>query len=115
MDKAIEAVIEAVKSASPTLWAAAQQKVQADIANAHFWMWAAAVIAGLSLLATVLLIWVAFSDKGDEGLLGGAVVFLVLMLGAGVVSAIHYTNVMVREKAPQWYAIKALAELSPLK
>lgn len=115
MDKAVEAVIEAVKQASPMLWSAAQAKVQADIANAHFWMWAWAIVAGIALLLFVFSVWMMSAYNGGDS--DGAVVatFFVLTVLGGIISANYYTDILVREKAPQWYAIKSLVELSPLK
>ena len=115
MDKALEQVIEAVKQASPHLWAAAQAKVAADIAVAHFWAWASLVafVLGLALLAFAT--WVEKNDRyGTAAVWPG--ITGAMAAGAGAIGvAVNATNYIQIGMARDWYAIKALVELSPLK
>ncbi len=114
MDKAIDAVIEAVKNASPVLWAAAQEKVQADIVNAHFWMMVWIGIAAILGVVFLVLLALGFITAQEE-VAGPAVFCLIVGLVSLLPAAACYTDILVREKAPQWYALQALVELSPIK
>lgn len=110
MDKAIEKLIEAVQQASPTLWAAAQAKVQADIAVAHIWFWAALIGMAIGLALCVL----AGCGPGyDSGIL--VIPGSIMLVGGALAAICAYTSWVAYAAAPQWYAIRALAELSPVK
>lgn len=116
MDKALEQLVEAVKQASPALWAAAQHKVQADIAAQHFWevffIWSAAIAAvlAITIFATAML-----TDGLDDGFAGVFLFFLFVAVVAGALATVNHVDVVRMRAAPDWYAVKAIAELSPLK
>ncbi len=111
MDKALEQLIEAVKQASPMLWAAAQAKVSADLSVAHFWAWAG---VGLLIVGIVLLSWVQWNDSYSD--IDGAEIVGVILLCFGIpMAAIAWTMYFQIGMARDWYTIKALVELSPLK
>lgn len=112
MDKALEQAIEAVRQASPALWAAAQHKVAADLAVDQM-----AVCIGLILLAWgIVAVVVGVRNAGDwrmwpdvacvSGWL--AILFSVVAI---VAASIEIKQIQM---APDWYAMKALASLSPL-
>lgn len=116
MDKALEQLVEAVKQASPALWAAAQHKVQAEMLDAF-----------VGMAFAVLVFWIARRIEGhlgriesDEGLEGGlAIVGRVVACLAMFVAAFAFfscaSSLGQRVVAQDWFAIKALADLSPLK
>ncbi len=115
MDKALEQLIEAVKQASPAVWAAAQAKVTADIAVAHFWAWASLpiLIFGFGLVAYAA--WAERKSRyGGEGVMPGVCGFFIL-LGSFIACAAAWTQYIQMSMARDWYAIRALVELSPLK
>lgn len=104
--------MEAVKQASPHLWAAAQQKVQAEINLAHMWI--------VVLTSLIILTWVAVAtimkwcyDNDVQALAwivtGVSDIFFVVSLCCNIHNYILFTT------ARDWYIIKFLVELSPLK
>ena len=115
MDKAVEAVVEAIRAASPALWAAAQAKVQSDLAVAQFWQTFCGVTVALSLVLIVVGIFLARSYDWEVpgGLLVIVSLFSAIFSTIGVVA--NHATIIAINAAPQWYAIKALVELSPLK
>ena len=107
MDKALEQLVEAVKQASPAMWAAAQAKVQADMTVSFWLIWVGlAVLVGcVGLVVWDALVW-------NEGL--AAALGIVCGIGALLFAVINWSIYTGMRLAPEWYAIKALAELSPL-
>jgi uncharacterized protein YqgC (DUF456 family) len=112
MDKAIEQLVEAVKTASPMLWAAAQNKVQADLLA---WV-CVLVLAMIALpLCAYALVWASkrpgYSDSAfGAQLIGGLIGVLAALAAPGAL-----VEIVTLYVARDWYAIKALVELSPLK
>ena len=111
MDKALEQLVEGIKQASPMLWAAAQHKVEAQIQQDVYGMW---ICACLALIGWTLVLLDTFGAIPDSDA-GGIVLGGITGLGgtAGLIAAFLDYRLLVM--ARDWYAIKALAELSPLK
>ncbi len=119
MEKALETVVEAVKVASPALWAAAQQKVRANMLSD----WTALLLSIIIILAAFLLVRKTqkIADKhegydryGAPGwLIPAAVGGWVAGVTALLVGIVSIFDLVQLYNAPDWYAIKALMQLTP--
>lgn len=112
MDKAIEQLVEAVKQASPALWAAAQHKVQADIAVD---LMAIKIGIAMVVVGAIGLALALFLDLDFESATPLAIISFGLGAVGGIVTLMCVLELKALTTAPDWYAIKALTELSPLK
>ena len=111
MDKALEQLVEAVKQASPQLWAAAQGKVTAQVVLA--WTWALIFLGEFGTGLYWLRNAKRLSDPTDRGMVSILAWSVILTGFMGTVFNLgDLLGILV---ARDWYAIKALVELSPLK
>lgn len=114
MDTALKELIDMIKSASPYLWAMAQERAQAEIRGEIFnlvFVVFITVLLGFILLACLKV----YSESDyDDGLLpilgivlaGGGIIFCVILIGVGA----HW--LIVNTASPDYLALKMLAELA---
>jgi hypothetical protein len=113
MEKTLEQLIQMLRDASPTLWAAAQSKVHADIYASCFWAWILGVTTVVCLVLVALMFWKypdSCSDSQDAMIVVMALTLIAaLACGSGALHNIYKYQMLSR--ATDYYAIHALAEL----
>jgi len=106
----LQQLIEAVKSASPAMWEAAQQSVKANIAVAQFWESIGLGILAIGCVGIVLGIILSVTVDNFDFL--GLSLFSVLpALGGLIMWGACHAEIIRLETAPNWYAIEALRRL----
>lgn len=115
----VQQLIDAVKAASPALWAAARHQVQAQIAVDWFWVWTLSIVIGILLAViaagTVILCFATDSYNDNRDFIGG----MMMVLGAvgilifGFALAWDITDLIQKLNAPDYAAIQNLTNLIP--
>ena len=111
MEEIIKSLIELVSTASPVLWAAAQQAVRASIVQGVFISITSALLAVMMVLLLRRINKNNEIDDMDRGIyclfMGGCIVTLVAV-------SILYVNIVIGlVMAPDYHAIQKLIELVP--
>jgi hypothetical protein len=111
MDEAVKQIVEAVRSASPALWAAAQGKVRSLMFADVVWalIWTGAFIAGLQARRATAEV----CDDAERWLARAATWCVVVFSLAAMVASLADIGCMWLAK--DWYTIQALTQLSPVK
>ena len=113
MDEVLHKLIEFVESASPVVWAAAQQQVRGNIIETGVWLGIATILFLVCLATSVYCVHRARHQGRYEdwwagvGLTVTGTVLLLLFSGGLLGEFLKMLN------NPLWYAIKILGELVP--
>ena len=105
LTKALESLVEFVKTASPVLWQAANEKVQADLLAAQVLLYIFVPIVLLSIAAIIYGMKQRYD--GDGYVILGSIVGGISM----IVVSVNVYSVILLSKAPTFYAIKEIAGL----
>jgi hypothetical protein len=113
MEKTLEQLIQMLRDASPTLWAAAQAKIQAEIYTSAFWAWVLGGIAVASIAFVVFLLWryseMDYNAQDEVSILSFLVGIAALVCLVGSLVNIYHYQMLSR--ATDYYAMHALADL----
>ena len=113
MDEVLHKLIEFVESASPVIWAAAQQQVWANIIETAVWLGIIGILFLVCLVTSIYCIRRIRQHRYHEDWTVGAwfavagTVLLFLISGGLLADFLKMLN------NPLWYAIKILGELVP--
>jgi uncharacterized protein YqgC (DUF456 family) len=113
----VQQLIDAVKAASPALWAAAQHQVQAQIVQDWMWMGVFAVLTLIAASASIFG-WMLESDErsSDNAGIFGIVLGVFCGLAALVcliLVGVNVNDLIAKYNAPDYAAIQNLTSLLP--
>ena len=106
---ALQKLIEAVQSASPAVWAAAQAKVQADIlANQWLVKMTLSIEIVLGAWLILCLVW-AFNEHAETDLVAlGGFPFVIGTIFCAVFGITAKMQLISLQAAPNWHAIQLI-------
>jgi len=116
----VQQLIDAVKSVSPGLWAAAQHQVQVQIEQDWMWGGLCLGLTAIAFMLSVLSFVMLRRSYDDHRYNGGVIGWTVgcMLLGCVgilfvILAAVNFNDLIAKYNAPDYAAIQNLANLLP--
>lgn len=114
----VQQLIDAVKSASPAIWAAAQHQVQAQITQDWIWIAIFALVSVVSgiVIGTGVFLLRSSNDRYDDSRFAGALMIVlasIAFITALVFLGAFVSDLIAKTQASDYAAIKNLTDLIP--
>lgn len=112
----VQQLIDAIKSASPAIWHAAQNQVRAEIVQDWTWVAIFGILAVFALFVAVAgwVVTLRIDDPLDNfGWAIAAIFASVLFVVALILVGVHINDLIQKIQAPDYAAIQNLTSLLP--